>query len=598
MRASMNLIDNPMMEATCDFDSQYRFVHGDERYFRMLGDYVGCDLDKLIYKDDWEGFKEYLDSENYDEPYMVRMLIKQDCYRYVIINRIKEAVINFRNKEVVKYFLIVNDIVQVTHKFSTYYTNLRKYRKFLSQINVNYFDYNIENDAFSIYYYAGGYAKVIYKEPLADWQKRINDNNLVVEEDKDEFNRMCDLMREGREEFNIILHTSMFSESPDEFESMCFKGELFTDGFKLNMTTGIVFQSNGVIVESGNREDADLDMFTGLLNKKVVTETITNEIEEAAQSGRQSEMYLCVIDIDDFKTVNDTYGHKFGDEVILMLANALKETFENNGIIGRIGGDEFVCLLSDFNNVTEFRSCLTDMRKKLKKTIAEKMPGYIFSVSIGIATYPECGRSYEELFKIADASLYIAKEKGKDRFILFNKELHSAYIDAGDRENGRVVADFMKPIEKNNMAADMIIKLVREGKSAVPEVLDDLMDRLNVHGIVLSRVDVDTPDIVLGHYSEPMKKITFTNNEKYMQLFDENGINKVNNVISLSYNFKEIYDVMREYDLCSTLQVKLMRDGNFIGFICFDTFGIHRRKWSQDDISAVYMVCKAIETVI
>ena len=137
MRASMNLIDNPMMEATCDFDSQYKFVHGDERYFRMLGDYVGCDLDKLIYKDDWEGFKEYLDSENYDEPYMVRMLIKQDCYRYVIINRIKETVINFRNKEVVKYFLIVNDIVQVTHKFSTYYTNLRKYRRFLSQINVN-----------------------------------------------------------------------------------------------------------------------------------------------------------------------------------------------------------------------------------------------------------------------------------------------------------------------------------------------------------------------------------------------------------------------------------------------------------------------------
>ena len=52
-----------------------------------------------------------------------------------------------------------------------------------------------------------------------------------------------------------------------------------------------------MIVESGNREDADLDMFTGLLNKKVVTETITNEIEEAAQSGRQSEMYLCIIDI-------------------------------------------------------------------------------------------------------------------------------------------------------------------------------------------------------------------------------------------------------------------------------------------------------------
>ena len=597
MRASMNLIDNPMMEVTCDFDSQYKFVHGDERYFSMLGDYVECNLDTLIYKDDWEGFKEYLDSENYDEPYMVRFLIKQDCYRYVLVNRAKEASSNFRNKEVVKYFLTVNDVVQVTHKFSTYFNNLRKYRKFLSQMNVNYFDYNIENDAFSIYYYAGGHAKVIYKEPLTKWQQEVNEKNLVAQEDKAEFNRMCDLMREGKEEFNIILHTSMLSGSPDEFESICFKGELFTDGFKVNMVTGIVFQSDGIIVESGNKEDADLDMFTGLLNKKVATETIIGEINEAVKTGRKSDMYLCVIDIDDFKTVNDTYGHKFGDEVILMLANALKETFENNGIIGRIGGDEFMCLLSDFNNVTDFKSRLTEMRKKLKAKIAEKMPEYVFSVSIGIATYPECGNSYEELFKIADASLYIAKEKGKDRYILFDKELHSSYINASDRNNGRVVADFMKPLDKNQMAASMMIKIVNEGRPAVREVLDDLMDRMNVHGIVLIKCNGDEP-MVLGHYSKPVDKVKFISNEKYMESFDKYGINKVNNVNSLSYDFKEIFNSMREFDLCSTLQIKLMRDGECIGVVCFDTFGIHRRKWSQDDVSAVYMVCKAIETVI
>lgn len=597
MRCSMNLIDNPMMEAICGFDEQYRFVYGDERYMTMLGDYAGYSLDRLIYEDDWAGFKEYLDSNDFEEPYMVRLLLKKDCYRYFLVNRATGSKIDVRNKEAVKYFLIVSDTVQVSHKFDAYFNNLRKYRKFLSQINVNYFDYDMESDMFSIYYYAGGHSKVIYKKTLAEWQKEIIEKNLVMNEDKAEFNRLCSLLREGKDDFNVTIHTSMLSGDPKQYESLCFKGELFTDGFKVKMSVGIVFESDGVLVASDNKEDADLDMFTGLLNKKVATETIMAEINEAAENKSEQDMYLCVIDIDDFKTVNDTYGHRFGDEVILMLANALKETFENNGVIGRIGGDEFMCLLSDFGNVTEFKNRMTLMRKRLKEKIAEKMPEYIFSVSIGVATYPACGKTYEELFKIADASLYIAKEKGKDRYIIFDKELHASYINV-DRDNGRVVADFMKPIEKSMMASSMIMKIVRGKRPVVEEVLDDLMDRLNVHGIIMAEYSNPDRPVVLGHYVKPLETISFINNKEYMQSFDDNGINCVNNVNSLSYDFNDIYTRMREYDLCSTLQIKLMQDGECMGVVSFDTFGNHRRKWSQDDISAVYMVCKAIETVL
>ena len=63
MHVSMNRIDNKYVEAICYFDSKYRFISGDERYFAMMGEVVECGLDKLVHRDDWDGFKDYLERE-------------------------------------------------------------------------------------------------------------------------------------------------------------------------------------------------------------------------------------------------------------------------------------------------------------------------------------------------------------------------------------------------------------------------------------------------------------------------------------------------------------------------------------------------------
>ena len=82
-----------------------------------------------------------------------------------------------------------------------------------------------------------------------------------------------------------------------------------------------------------------------------------------------------------------------------------------------------------------------------------------------------------------------------------------------------------------------------------------------------------------------------------MKTFDEYGINKVDNTASLGYEFEDLYNSMKEYDLCSTLQIKLMKKRKCVGVASFDIFGEHRRKWSNEDVSIIYMVCKAVESV-
>ena len=146
-----------------------------------------------------------------------------------------------------------------------------------------------------------------------------------------------------------------------------------------------------------------------------MTDEATAAINLANVAGCDHSMYLMVWDIDDFKQVNDTYGHYFGDEVIKHLATELNRAVANRGLVGRIGGDEFLVLLKEANGEDTLRSLLKAVRKKLKVDLAQEKPDYEFSASIGISQYGKDGTDYETLFKIADGALYIAKEKGKDR---------------------------------------------------------------------------------------------------------------------------------------------------------------------------------------
>ena len=106
-----------------------------------------------------------------------------------------------------------------------------------------------------------------------------------------------------------------------------------------------------------------LDLATGIYNKKTVTDMITDDINKTAVSDRNRQMFLMILDIDNFKSVNDSYGHYFGDEVIKAFADSLKLSVGGRGIVGRIGGDEFIVLIKDVT-IEELRIMLKAMRER------------------------------------------------------------------------------------------------------------------------------------------------------------------------------------------------------------------------------------------
>ncbi len=133
---------------------------------------------------------------------------------------------------------------------------------------------------------------------------------------------------------------------------------------------------------------------------------------------------LLIIDLDNFKGVNDTYGHAVGDKVLAGVADKMRETFRQQDYLGRIGGDEFAVYLAFSETVKdEERSNIIRSRAAYFGSVVGKISeenglDRATSCSIGIAIEPQHGMNYEELFNNADKALYLAKDAGKNQYYL------------------------------------------------------------------------------------------------------------------------------------------------------------------------------------
>ncbi len=159
---------------------------------------------------------------------------------------------------------------------------------------------------------------------------------------------------------------------------------------------------------------AYLDGLTGIFNRRFFELRITEEIERARRFG--AGMAIIMVDIDQFKRLNDEYGHLLGDEVLRQVSSVFHQQLRKIDVVCRYGGEEFAILLSQTNSQHALA-----VAEKLRRLIeAWQFPGVPRSVTIsaGVATWPDHGTTRDELVKAADAGLYAAKQAGRNRVCL------------------------------------------------------------------------------------------------------------------------------------------------------------------------------------
>lgn len=197
----------------------------------------------------------------------------------------------------------------------------------------------------------------------------------------------------------------------------------------INLITKIVDRKQKTELQ----QKADTDLLTGLTNKAATIRLIK---EYMAQNPNGTGV-LFVIDIDNFKKINDTMGHAFGDEVLKELGHQLRSMFRAMDVVGRFGGDEFMVFMSDVKDSAAIKRNGDRLRDFFRSFKAGEYVKYSVTASIGAAVFSENGKDFESLFKTADKAVYVVKKRGKNDVAFYDdvkEEAETQLLDYKGRE--------------------------------------------------------------------------------------------------------------------------------------------------------------------
>lgn len=195
-----------------------------------------------------------------------------------------------------------------------------------------------------------------------------------------------------------------------EFYKNRFYTELKSQNIKLKKEISRRMELEGKLIKM-----SQIDSLTNLLNQKFFWSYVQREIDKSKRYN--ASVFMAIIDIDNFKQINDTFGHLVGDSVIKTIVGIIHEQTRKTDIAGRIGGDEFAILLLNIDEKTAYEK-MEKLRSTIYKTSVESIEDKKMSISVGMAKYTTDLEDSEALFKKADIALYRAKANGRNQIMI------------------------------------------------------------------------------------------------------------------------------------------------------------------------------------
>ncbi len=213
---------------------------------------------------------------------------------------------------------------------------------------------------------------------------------------------------------------------------------------------------------------AEKDALSGLYNKGASKEHIVKAIES---SSKDSLHALMLVDLDNFKGVNDNFGHAEGDKLIRKVADTLQDIFKGADIIGRTGGDEFIVLARDIENIAN-ADILAGKLVKAIHTVYPLHGGTLeVSSSVGVSIYPYHGQTYQELFDKADQAMYVVKGAGKNSYRIYEATATKiVYVGQRNEKRDKYI-NLNGKLEMDELVLDVLHE-EKDKKSALKTVLE------------------------------------------------------------------------------------------------------------------------------
>jgi diguanylate cyclase (GGDEF)-like protein len=228
------------------------------------------------------------------------------------------------------------------------------------------------------------------------------------------------LKRINEAEGSLFNSYQKLNKTNIELAAACDKVDKSKDELRLQNEK---LMQNQQILEDYEKElhnQAYHDQLTGFKNRR----SLIKNLSELVSSKTKGKVALLILDIDNFKYINDTMGHCFGDQLLMKVSDRFESLIEDDCKIYRLGGDEFVILFENFDEIATIEKLAVKLLKGCTTGFFIDLSNIFISISIGISLYPEHGDNLDELLKNADIAVYKAKEKGKNRIVFYNKPMN------------------------------------------------------------------------------------------------------------------------------------------------------------------------------
>lgn len=299
----------------------------------------------------------------------------------------------------------------------------------------------------------------------------------------------------------------------------------------------------------------EIDSLTGLLAKGEITNLAIRTID----LEKRENVSLAIVDIDHFKQVNDTYGHMEGDNIIRQVASIIADEVGDDGHVGRIGGDEFMILFYGAYDLESSRARL----RSIKNMVSAKFPSEIpcqpaITLSIGCAAYPKDASNYEELFALADFALYRAKEKGRNRYIIYNKEIHGPLSDIKEAEHSKTRINSRGDMTLGEIMCVIMDKAFSGEEYPVEKILDDYLENFEISRITVLDRTAGKVLHMAGQKVPSNKVIAETEkyvHSEYWQKCYQNSETMINDIAEVAVFDEQAYQLMKKQGILSCYHI-------------------------------------------
>ena len=474
------------------FDDKYNIFVSNKSFTSYLGseELRSFKITDYIHPDDVEAFKKFVEDKSFTGGEEVFRLKKKNNgwhYNVVRIHTEKGMVENRRNIGVE-----IIDIDESVGDYETAMDSLSRVRLLMSLTDEFAFIYDKETNMFKMFKYDRFNRIILYDMDIDQWKREMLSKSYVKYDEKAMLDTLVLNMKTYADSFSIKMNCAIRTQS-DIFEAVRFIGTVHNESSGNKIIVGRVVSDESVGHASTAMEimnELQYDSLTGVYNKKTITEYAKKRISEE----KEKRIVIAILDVDHFKSVNDTFGHLYGDKVLARVGGRLKEIVGEDGVIGRIGGDEFMIVFNGLDDDQVLRGMLRAIRTQIKWEFAEDFENLSITCSIGASIFPVNGRDYEDLFKKADCCLYIAKEKGRDRYVFFRDEMHRASYEAMLNQNQLNAMKNPREIRELKNVASFMENAMTDSRKAILDAMRHMKDTFGIDNINI-------------YYGEGMKKV-------------------------------------------------------------------------------------------